>query len=212
MGSVCVARRAHGPTSHGRNSALFLNSRFRVHSLFRADVAKLRVVGGLHEMLRLLRRSGVIADQMKVLAVVGGDGEGLLHEAVGLVAVAIGSTVRILVVGGLSGIATGILVETARATSLAFHLTVGQETSRDTACTPRFAVSPSAHARLALVPDKHRARLDRLPLLLRQTSLDTGEKTDTTCLEKNDGVRRRADVTVVSLHCAQAVSRIYLER
>jgi len=51
VGSVCVARRAHGPTSHGRNSALFLNSRFRVHSLFRADVAKLRVVGRLHKML-----------------------------------------------------------------------------------------------------------------------------------------------------------------
>ena len=62
---------------------------------------------------------------MKVLAVVGRDGEGLLHEAVGLVAVAIGSTVRVLVVGGLSSITAGVLVETASATSLALHLTVG---------------------------------------------------------------------------------------
>ena len=51
MRSVSVARRAHGATSDGRNGALLLNSRFRVHALFRADVAKLRVVGRLHEML-----------------------------------------------------------------------------------------------------------------------------------------------------------------
>jgi hypothetical protein len=139
---------------------------------------------------------------MKVLAVVGRDGEGLLHEAVGLVAVAIGSTVRVLVVGGLSGVAAGILVKTARATSLAFHLTVGQETSRDTTGAPRFAVSPSAHARLALIPHKHRAGFDRLPLLLGQASLHAREETDATCLEKNDCIRRRADVTVVGLHCA----------
>jgi hypothetical protein len=48
---VGVARRAHGPTSDGRNSALLVNSRFRVHSLFWADVAKLRIVCWLHEML-----------------------------------------------------------------------------------------------------------------------------------------------------------------
>jgi hypothetical protein len=51
MRSVSVARRAHGATSDGRNGALLLNSRFRVHALFRADVAKLRVVGRLHKML-----------------------------------------------------------------------------------------------------------------------------------------------------------------
>jgi hypothetical protein len=202
VSSVRVARRSHGSTSDSRNSALLLNSRFWVHALFWADVAKLRVVGRLHKMLRLLRRSRVVADQMKVLAVVGGDGEGLLHEAVRFVAVAIGSAVGVLVVGCLGGIAAGILVETARATSLALHLTVGQETSRDTAGAPGLAVSPSAHARLALIPDKHRARLDRLPLLLRQTSLHSREKTDATCLEENDGIRRRANVAVVSLHCA----------
>lgn len=149
---------------------------------------------------------------MKVLAVVGRDGERLLHEAVGLVTVAIGSTVRVLVVRCLSGIAAGILVEAARATSLALHLTVGQETSRYTTGAPGFAVSPSAHARLALIPDKHRARLDRLPLLLGQTSLHSREKTDATCLEENNGVRGSANVAVVCLHCAQAVSRICLER
>jgi hypothetical protein len=75
VSSVRVTRRTHGSTSDGRDSALLLNSRFRVHALFWADVAKLRVVGRLHKMLRLLRRSRVIADQMKVLAVVGSDGE-----------------------------------------------------------------------------------------------------------------------------------------
>ena len=55
MRRVRVARRAHGATSDGGNGALLLNSRFWVHALFGADVAKLRVVGRLHEMLRLLR-------------------------------------------------------------------------------------------------------------------------------------------------------------
>jgi len=123
VSSVRVARRAHGPASHSRNGALLLNGRLWVHALFWADVAKLRVVGRLHEMLRLLRRTGVVADQMQVLTVVCGDGERLLHEAVGFVAVAIGSAIGVLVVGGLSS--TGILVETASATSLAFHLAVG---------------------------------------------------------------------------------------
>jgi hypothetical protein len=54
VNGVSVARRAHGPTSDGRNSALLVNSRFRIHAFFRTDVAKLRVVGWLHEMLRLL--------------------------------------------------------------------------------------------------------------------------------------------------------------
>ena len=49
--SVSVARRAHGPASDSRNGTLFLNGRFRVHALFWADVAKLRVVGRLHKML-----------------------------------------------------------------------------------------------------------------------------------------------------------------
>lgn len=51
VGSVSVAGRAHGATSDGRNGALLVNSRFRVHALLGADVAKLWVVGRLHEML-----------------------------------------------------------------------------------------------------------------------------------------------------------------
>jgi hypothetical protein len=59
-------------------------------------------------------------------------------------------------------------------------------------------------AGLALVP--------RLPLLLGRTSLHSRGETDATCLEENDGVRGRANVAVVSLHCAQAVSRICFKR
>lgn len=51
VSSVRVARRAHGSSSYSRDSALFLDSRFRVHAFFWADVAKLRIVGRLHEML-----------------------------------------------------------------------------------------------------------------------------------------------------------------
>ena len=51
VNSVSVARRSHWSTSDGRNGALLVNSRFRVHALLRTDVAKLRVVGGLHEVL-----------------------------------------------------------------------------------------------------------------------------------------------------------------
>lgn len=90
---VSVARRAHRSASNGRNGALLVNSRLRVHALFRANVAKLGVVRRLHEVLRLLGRARVIADEVQVLAVVGGDRERLLHETIRLVAVAVGSTI-----------------------------------------------------------------------------------------------------------------------
>ena len=73
MNSVSVARRSHWSTGDSWDGTLFVDGRFRVHSLLRADVAKLWVVGRLHEMLRLLRRARVVADEMQVLAVVGSD-------------------------------------------------------------------------------------------------------------------------------------------
>jgi hypothetical protein len=152
---VGVARGAHRPTSDGRNSTLLVDSRFRVHALFWADVAKLRVIGWLHEMLGLLRRAGVVADEMQVLTVVRRDRERLLHQTIRLVTVAIRSAVGVLLIAGCRGCLTGVLVETTAATSLALHFTVRQETARYTAGTPRFAVGPSAHASLALVPYEH---------------------------------------------------------
>lgn len=73
VSSVGVIGRAHGSAGHGRDCALFVNSRFGVHALLRTDVTKLRVVGRLHQMLRLLGGARVVADEVQVLAVVGGD-------------------------------------------------------------------------------------------------------------------------------------------
>jgi len=75
VSSVSVARRAHWSTCDGWDGTLFVDGRFRVHSLLGANVAKLWIVGRLHEVLRLLRGARVVADEMQVLAVVGGDGE-----------------------------------------------------------------------------------------------------------------------------------------
>lgn len=90
-----------------------------------------------------------------MLVVVGGDGEGLLHETVRLVAVAIRATIGVLFVASLGGVTAGILVEAAAAaTAFALHLAVGEKAARNPTGTPRFAVGPSAHASFALVPDK----------------------------------------------------------
>ena len=73
MDSVSVARGSHRSTSDSRDGTLLVDGRFWVHALLRADVAKLRVVGRLHEMLGLLRRARVVADKVQVLAVICGD-------------------------------------------------------------------------------------------------------------------------------------------
>jgi hypothetical protein len=50
-------------------------------------MSQLRIVGRLWEVVRI--RAGVVADEVEVLAARCGDTEGLLHETVGLVPVAI---------------------------------------------------------------------------------------------------------------------------
>lgn len=72
VNSVSVARRPHWSTCDGWDGALLVDGRFRVHTLLGADVAKLWVVGRLHEMLRLLRGARVVADEMQMLGVCGG--------------------------------------------------------------------------------------------------------------------------------------------
>lgn len=88
----------------------------------------------------------------------------MLDQSVDLVAVAIWTALDLRIVT-LQAVTMVALVETT--TSLAFHLSVGQEAARDSAGAPGFAISPSTHAGLALVPDKYRARFDGLTLLLR---------------------------------------------
>jgi len=128
-------------------------------------MSKLWIAGGLQQVWRGTIIPGKIADQVQMLAVVGSNGKGLLHEPIRLISIAIRATVRICFVA-LHTIAIGILLHSA-STSLPFHLAIRQETSTDTACAPGLAISPASHARLSLVPYEHRARFDRLTFLLR---------------------------------------------
>lgn len=106
---------------------------------------------------------------MEVLALRGGDAEGLLHEAVGLVPVPVGLTVVVVLVAAAARVwcLAGAPPRCAEAAAaLALHLPVGEEAARYPAGTPRFAVRPPAHAGFPLVPNKDGARPDGLALLL----------------------------------------------
>jgi len=140
-----------------------------------------------------------------VLSVRGGDGEGLLRQTIGLVAVAVRSSVRIALVP-LHAIAVGSLVKVA-ASTLALHFTVCEEAPRDPTGAPRLAIRPPAHARFSLIPHEDGARLDGMSLLLGQASLYSRQKSDAACLEQNDGVRGGSHVTVVRLHSLKEAVR-----
>ena len=133
-----------------------------------------------------------------MLAAVSSDGERLLHQTIRLISVAVRPTL-LLWLGACHAIAILRLVE-AVAAALALHLAVRQKATRHATGAPRFAVGPSSHARLALIPHENRSRFDRLSLLLRESSLDAREQANATCFEENDGVGRRPDVTVICLH------------
>lgn len=93
---------------------------------------------------------------MEVLAGRGGDAKGLLHQTVGLVAVALWLVVVHVVLGTRVGrLAVSSAVGAKAASSLALHFTVGEKAARDSAGAPRLAVGPSTHAGLALIPDEH---------------------------------------------------------
>jgi hypothetical protein len=59
------------------------------HALFWANMAELRVVRRLHQILMVLRRTRVVAGDMQMLAVSSCYWKQLLHKAVELVTVAI---------------------------------------------------------------------------------------------------------------------------
>lgn len=90
---MSVARGAHRSSCDCGNIALFMNGRFGIHALFRPNVPKLRIVCRMHEVLRVGGGSREVTDEVQVLSVVGCDGEGLLHQAIRLVSVAIRSSV-----------------------------------------------------------------------------------------------------------------------
>lgn len=88
-----------------------------------------------------------------MLATIGGDGERLLHQPVRFVSVSVRAAIRVAF-DAVNAVTVGVFVEAA-ASTFALHLTICEEASGHSAGAPRFAVRPSAHARLALVPHEH---------------------------------------------------------
>jgi len=197
------ARAGHGTTGYSRDGVLILDGRFWVHALLWSDVTQLRVGGWLHEVLCAHGSAGVVADQVKMLTGGCGDAERLLHQTIGLVAIAVGTVLAVVLTVSrrvLLRVAGEQRGRHAASSTLSLHLTIGQEASRYTAGTPGLAVSPPPHACLALVPDKDGTRFDGLSFLLGQTSLDPGKEADPTGFEQNDGIAWSPDVAVIGFH------------
>lgn len=94
---------------------------------------------------------------MKVLAGRSGDAEGLLHQTVRLVSVALRLAVLLVFVATAArvGSLAGTTSAAAKAaTALALHLAVCQEAARNSAGTPRLSIGPSPHAGFPLVPNE----------------------------------------------------------
>jgi hypothetical protein len=134
-------------------------------------MAQRGICGGLLQVGGGRVRARVVADEVKVLAGGSGDAEGLLHQPVGLIPVAIGALIgaisSVLIAAPTFGrlAASGHRVlRNAATTTLALHLPIGQEAARDTTGAPGLSVRPPAHARFALIPDEHGARPNRLAL------------------------------------------------
>lgn len=100
-------------------------------------------------------RARIITDEMKMLVVRGCNTERLFHQAVGLVSVAVGSFFSVHIIATISATvwSFGRWCESATC-SLALHLSVCQEASRNSTGAPTFAIGPPSHACLALVPHK----------------------------------------------------------
>lgn len=88
-------------------------------------MAKTWVLRRLHENVGGGTGPRVVADQVEVLALGGGDAERLLHEAVGLVTVSVWSILVGTVLGTVVGLAARLLCGEAVSTTLALHLAVG---------------------------------------------------------------------------------------
>jgi hypothetical protein len=139
-----------------------------------------------------------------MLSARGGDGEGLLHETVWFVAIAVWAFIRIAVLAG-RGSSTGALGSLycwykAISSPLALHFSIGQEAARHAACTPGFPVRPSSHASLPLVPYEDGAGLDLLSFFFGESALHPWQQAYATGFEEEDGVRWSANVAVVGLH------------
>jgi hypothetical protein len=212
--------RSKRSASNGRYVvASFVEVGLGVHALLRTDVSQCRVRGWLLKR-RSVYSAGVVADEVEMAVILGGDAEGLLHQPVGLVPIAIGpffpiAQIAVTTAGHLASF-QGLVVDTwqffiaerlngGEPASLTLHFAIGQKATRNPAGAPRFAVGPSAHTSLALVPDEDGSRFDLLALLFGQAALDSRQQSKTTCLEQGDGVLGSADVTRVGLHARHGV-------
>lgn len=107
-----------------------------------------------------------------------GQAERLLHKTIRFVAIAIRPFLSIESIVDTVRVAFGRLVDSggivvadwgyeAVSSTLAFHLSVGQKTSGYATGAPAFAIGPSSHASLSLIPNEYRTRTDTLSFLLR---------------------------------------------
>lgn len=93
---------------------------------------------------------------MKMLVGVGGDGKGLLHETIWLVAIAVGSATIGITIWIAHAITICCLVKAA-ATTFALHFAVGEKTARNSTGTPGLSVGPTTHTRFTFIPDEDRS-------------------------------------------------------
>ena len=84
----------HGPPRHHGEILLVVDGGIRVETFLRTDIAQGVIRGGLLQVGGGGMGSRVVADQVEVVTLRGGDAERLFHQAVGLISIAIGAFFR----------------------------------------------------------------------------------------------------------------------
>lgn len=123
----------HGATGDGRDCVGIGQRTLGVQALLRADAAQSRVSGRLRQGLRVgeavrgvqrgLRRARVVGDEVQVLAGRGGDAEGLFHQTVGLVAVAVGAVIG-AAIASIAVARAGMMMVMMMMTAVARHMRI----------------------------------------------------------------------------------------
>lgn len=141
-----------------------------------------------------------------MLAFARRDAEGLLHQAVGFVAIPIAITIHLCIFVRRSPTIRCFPTQSPwrrykiPSSPLALHFAVCQEASRDSTSTPALPIRPSSHASFPFIPDKHASGCYALPFLLRQAPLDSRQQSSAAGFEKFNRVSRVADMSSVGLH------------
>jgi hypothetical protein len=115
----------------------FVEARLGVHALSRSDMSERDISAGLQQVDVASR---VVCNQVEMLSRRGGDAEGLLHEPVGFVSIAIRFSVILVLVASAARVRSLPRASPTPAAKgvppLAFHLPVSQEAPRHTAGAP----------------------------------------------------------------------------